>query len=125
MSKSPFAERLQRLMLEKGLSQSDLAREVWGTMTDERGYTVARNRQMLTKYLTGKAEPRMSTVRKMSEALHVSLADLDPQSDPVNRPGSGVYVEPVDRRNARLQLNIVAPKTVIREVVKMLSEYTT
>ena len=51
--KTALAERLQRIMTEKGLSQSGLARGLWGTTKDERGYTVARNRQVVGKYLRG------------------------------------------------------------------------
>ncbi|MCB8829045.1 hypothetical protein LJD47_28955, partial [Escherichia coli] len=39
-----FARRLQQLMVERGLSQSDLARTIWGETTNADGRTVARNR---------------------------------------------------------------------------------
>jgi transcriptional regulator with XRE-family HTH domain len=123
--KTSFGERLQRVMTQKDLSQSEVARRVWGAMTDERGYTVARNRQVLGKYLAGTVEPRMSTIRRIADALDVSIADLDPASDPLNRPGSGIYVESVDVKSSRIQVNMVIPKEVVREILGLLSRYAT
>lgn len=37
-----FARRLVDAMARKGMSQSDLARAVWGSTTDTRGRDVAR-----------------------------------------------------------------------------------
>lgn len=121
--KTEFAERLQRLMSERRISQSDLARMIWNTTKDERGYEVARNRQVIGKYLSGAVRPRMATLRKMAEVLDVSISELDPSSDPVERPGSGIYVEQVDEDNVRLEVRIVVPRTVAREVVTLLSRY--
>lgn len=121
--KSGFAERLQRIMTEKNLSQSDVARLVWGTMTDERGYTVARNRQVLGKYLSGTVEPRQRTLRRMAEVLDVPIANLDPHSDPLSRPGSGLYIEPIDRQHVRLEVNMVIPNEVVPEIVALLGKY--
>jgi transcriptional regulator with XRE-family HTH domain len=121
--KTGFSERLQRIMTEKNLTQSDVARLVWGTMKDELGYTVARNRQVVGKYLAGTVEPSMKTKRKMAKALDVPLADLDPASDPLNRPGSGLYVEEVDEEHVRVEVNMVAPKEVVRKVVDLLGRH--
>ena len=55
--------------------------------------------------------------------LQVQMADLDPASDPLNRPGSGIYVEAVDANNARLEVNMVGPKEVVREVLTILSRF--
>jgi transcriptional regulator with XRE-family HTH domain len=123
--KTGFGERLQRIMIEKGLTQSDVARLAWGKMTDERGYEVARNRQVLGKYLAGTVTPRKDTIRKIAKALGVSFADLDPDSDAMNRPGSGLYVEEVDASSSRLHISMVAPKEIVREVVVLLSRYAT
>lgn len=123
MSKTPFAERLQRLMIERGLSQSDLARLIWGTMNDERGYEVAKNRQVLGKYLAGTVEPRMGTKRKMAEVLKVPLAEIAPESDPANRPGSGILIEPVDGKTSHLRVDLKLPRTVVQDVVGILLPY--
>lgn len=123
MKKSRFAERLQRVMTERNLNQSDLAKKIWGEMKDERGYTVAKGRQQIGRYLSGKAEPNMSTKRRLAEAAGVPLVALDPESDPTNRPGSGIYVEAVDNNDSRIEINIVVPKAVAKQVVEILVPY--
>jgi transcriptional regulator with XRE-family HTH domain len=123
--KTGFGERLQRIMTEKGLTQSDLARKLWGTMTDERGYTVAKNRQNLGKYLAGENEPRLSTMRKMAEVLGVPISALDPSSDPLNRAGSGLHVQYLDAQRARLEVSLVAPHDIVHQAVRLLSQYAT
>jgi transcriptional regulator with XRE-family HTH domain len=125
MKKSRFAEHLQRLMTERDMTQSDLARQVWGEMVDERGYTVARNRQALTRYLNGEMEPRMSTKRKMAEALGVPVAELDPLDDPTLRPGSGIYTEPAGQGMTKLEVSMTAATETVRQVVVLLAPYST
>lgn len=39
-----FSRRLYKFMTEQGMSQSDLARKVWGETDDPRGFKVAKNR---------------------------------------------------------------------------------
>jgi len=80
-----FPDRLARLMDERDMTKADLAREVWGTFEGERGYTVARNRQSLSKYLSGKAYPTGPTKRKLAEALGVSYSTLFPLEKPEDR----------------------------------------
>ena len=66
----------------------------------------------------------MSTKRKMAEALGVPVAELDPLDDPTLRPGSGIYTEPAGTGMTRLEVNLVAPTTVAREVVTLLAPFT-
>lgn len=121
--KTEFAERLQRIMSERRISQSDLARLIWGTMKDERGYTVAKNRQILGKYISGTVEPRLATKRAIAGVLGVPLSALDPNNDPLSRPGSGIYVEKVDKDTARIEVRMVVPREVAHEIVALLSRY--
>src|SRR4051812_8333081 len=39
-----FGQTVLRAMLQKGWNQSDLAKAMWGTIVDSRGYKVAKNR---------------------------------------------------------------------------------
>lgn len=122
MRKTEFGERLQTVMDELNLSQSDVARRVWGEMIDG-GRPAARNRQQLGRYLSGEHEPRIETKRLIAEALRVPLARLDPTSDPASRLGSGVYVEEKDRLWARLVLDVTVPKALADKIVAMVSEF--
>lgn len=118
-----FGDRLQRLMDERQMTRADLARHIWGTMEDERGYTVARNRQLVGKYVAGTVTPSEKAMRLIAEALKVSYAELDPSSDPTRRPGSGIVLTAVDRRNYRLDLSLVVPSEVATKVITLVSDY--
>lgn len=105
------------------MTRADLARMVWGTMTDERGYEVARNRQTISKYLAGKVEPSEVTVRRIAEALNVTYGDLLPSADPVNRPGSGIVMTAVGSQKYRIDLSLVVPADVASKVIELVSEF--
>ena len=57
MEKTPthkeFAEWLAAQMAARGFNRSDVARAIWGTVPDTRGYDVAKNRDRIGAYLQG------------------------------------------------------------------------
>jgi transcriptional regulator with XRE-family HTH domain len=66
-----FRQALARLMHERGMSASDLARKIWGATQDSRGYSVARNRDRLTHYLAGTGYPSAPVVQKIASIFNV------------------------------------------------------
>lgn len=74
-----FARRLYRLMTEQNLSQSDLARKIWGETTDPRGFKVAKNRDRISQYLNARSLPDTENTRLIANALDVTPQDLIPQ----------------------------------------------
>jgi len=121
--KTEFAERLQKIMTERGLSQSDVARMIWSDVRTKDGG--AKNRQVIGKYLSGEVQPRMATLRKLASALVVPLPALVPESDPLERPGSGLLAEYLDKDCVRVEVNLVVPRAIAMQVVELLSEYAT
>lgn len=71
-----FANLLRELMLEKRITASELARKVWGTTKDYRGYTVAKNRDRIGHYLSGKSYPEKDNLQKIAKALGVPFERL-------------------------------------------------
>jgi hypothetical protein len=69
-------------MVDKRLSASDLAREVWGTAKDYRGYTVSRGRDRIGRYLEGTSFPEKENLIKIAKALGVPLAKLEKARPP-------------------------------------------
>ena len=59
-----------------GFNRSDLARRIWGTTKDSRGYQVAQNRDRIGVYLTGRAYPSMKTLWALGEVLEVFPDDI-------------------------------------------------
>lgn len=78
-----FARRLNKALLEKGMSQSDLARKVWGEIetTDKLGRTAmaARNRDRISVYINGRGFPDPKNLGKIAKVLGTTPEDLAPE----------------------------------------------
>jgi len=64
-----FAKLLRDAMHARQMNASDLARAIWGTTTDPRGYEVAKNRDRVGAYLAGTGYPSRETLPKLCEAV--------------------------------------------------------
>jgi len=93
-----FASRLQHFRTEKGWSQSDLAREVWGEIETKAGRKVARNRDRISVYEMGKAWPDPHNLVKIAAALGVSPEELAPD----------ITAATVDRQNPEFAMTAIA-----------------
>lgn len=71
-----FAKRLETLMIEKGMSQSDVARKIWGEYTDKNGSVVGRGRDRISAYLAGARLPDPVNLKKLAEALDCDVRKL-------------------------------------------------
>ena len=93
-----FARRLHQLMVQKNLSQSDLAKKIWGTRTDKRGYQVARNRDRISVYLKGNTIPDTKSIARIADALGVPAAELAPD----------ITASTVEKENPELAMTVVS-----------------
>ena len=87
-----FADALDALMKRGGLKPSDVARIVWGTTVDSRGYTVPRNRDRIASYQAAKSYPDPENLQKLADALGVpveELASTRPPRKPTKSAKSG------------------------------------
>lgn len=89
----PFADALARVMTERKLSASEVARRVWGTTTNTRGYTVARGRDRISHYLAGKIYPEPENMLKLAEAIGVPAETLDVGTRTRAQPPPGVIAQ--------------------------------
>ena len=72
----PFASALSDAMANGNLKASEVARRIWGTTKDKRGYDVARNRDRIGHYMKGTSYPEPDTLIKLAEAVGVPVARL-------------------------------------------------
>lgn len=98
MELEQFASRLQQFRTEKGWSQSDLAREVWGVTKTKAGREVAKNRDRISTYEMGKSWPDPHNLMKIADALSVPPEELAPD----------ITASTIDRQNPELALTAVA-----------------
>lgn len=121
MADETFAQRLQQVMRERGITKSELARRLYGTAVNTRGYEQPRNLQQIRRLLDENSTPQISTVQKVAREIGVPPSALMPELKA--RPGSGIYVEQVDEANSRLEVTITAPTEVVRAAVLILAPY--
>jgi len=98
MELEAFASRLQHFRTERGWSQSDLARKVWGTLTTKAGREVAKNRDRISTYEMGKSWPDPHNLIKIASALGVPPEELAPD----------ITAATVDRQNPEFAMTVVA-----------------
>lgn len=121
-----FGRRVHDLRVARGMSQSDLARAIWGTTKDKNGYDVARNRDRISQYEMGRSIPEPQNLKALAEALGTSVEDLAP----------GVVMSTIDREAPAIQITAVAghmdrvhvvlnklvPLTVAAKIIAIVSE---
>ncbi len=73
-----FARRLHALMLERGFTQSTLAKEAFGERKDHRGIVIPAKRDQISAYVTGKRLPNAENLMQLAKALGVKMSDLVP-----------------------------------------------
>jgi len=71
-----FAALLDAAMKRMDVKPADVARMVWGTMVDSRGYTVPRNRDRISSYLAAQSYPDPENVQKLADALGIPVEKL-------------------------------------------------
>ena len=108
-----FARRLQALLLERGLTRSDLARSIYGSQTDSRGFTGAKGRDRVGAWVSGKAFPDRAHLMNLCEALGVSEAYLAGSAFKEEKPSFGppgdvnIHESKNSPGKALLQINMV------------------
>lgn len=111
-----FARRLHQIMNERGISQSDLARKLWGERTDSRGHVVAKNRDRISVWVRGAGYPDPKNLQKLAEALGVDKKDLAPD----------IVASAIDRENPEIAITAVSghPDSVHLQVNRLVSMAT-
>lgn len=76
-----FAKTLQKLMAEREWSQSDLAAKIWGRYTNSEDKNVARGRDRISVWVSGKSFPDKENLEKLARVLGVKIGDLAPRAE--------------------------------------------
>jgi len=120
-----FKARLYQARRDKGWSQSELARRVWGEMEDKRGYMVAKNRDRISAYESGRSVPERSNLDAIAEALGMSVSELAPDlvmSNPhtLGSDPTGVSIKMVPGGMAHLRIDCVVSSSVAMAVAELI-----
>jgi transcriptional regulator with XRE-family HTH domain len=79
-SSGDFPRRLRAARELRKLSQSDLARLVWGEEITAAGYKAAKNRDRVSAYELGNSRPNPENFRKLCTALETTPMALWPDN---------------------------------------------
>lgn len=122
-----FARRLHHYMTQRGWSQSDLARAVWGERKNARGYREAKGRDRISVFLKGKTIPETTTLAALAEALEVEPDELCPEQHKKAmawEPHSvSLTLAPGHSDRARLVIDRIVPFHVGAEIIAILAKH--
>ena len=121
-----FARKLHEAMINKGLSQSDLAAEIWGRTTDARGYDVAKGRDRISVYLQGKSIPDPKNLTKIADVLGMKVEELAPDitASTVEKENPEIAMTAIAGHADKvfLRVNKLVPLEMAARIISMLSE---
>jgi transcriptional regulator with XRE-family HTH domain len=120
-----FPARLFRIRSNKGMSQSDLARLIWGEVKNKLGYPEAKNRDRISAWEAGRAIPTSANLSKLAEALEVSIADLDPdaalRSPHANTTKTPFSMVQMPNGKTHLKIDVEVPFDIAVQIAKLLA----
>ena len=68
-------------MAEREMTQSDVAAKIWGRTANAKGANVAKGRDRLSVWVSGKNFPDHENLEKLARALKCSVSDLAPEAE--------------------------------------------
>ena len=68
-------------MSERELTQSDLAAKIWGRHISSEGKDVAKGRDRISVWVSGKNFPDRENRQKLAKALKVKVSELAPEAE--------------------------------------------
>jgi len=104
-----FGERLRQLLRQQNLSQSGLARIVFGETTDAHGRKMVKGADSIARYVSGRVRPSRDTLQKIASALKIDFETL----------AAGLE----QQRSARIQRNTWQQTSENRGIVHILGEF--
>lgn len=120
--KREFGQRLHRLLVQKSMSQTDLARAAAKFTSDKRF-----GRDLISSYVNGRYVPSPVNLEAMAKALGVSAEDILPMAN--NLPRRGETTPPLDFRiigedRASLRVNQVVSLACALKVAQLINDDT-
>jgi transcriptional regulator with XRE-family HTH domain len=121
-----FGQFLMELLERKKMTQSDLARAMWGEEKTKTG-VAAKGRDRISVYIKGSQVPSRETLQLMAAALQVRVEELTDavQRAPVDLLGARTMtITDVAGQPGRvlLQINKTVPRKVAAQIMALLVE---
>lgn len=121
-----FARRLNTLLREKDFTQSEVATRMWGSTVDSKGAKVAKGRDRLSVWCSGKSYPSAENLKLLAEKLGVTVGELAPREEIREAAAAPPEVSMV--RSAAypgktlLQITKLVPHSIARKIDELLEQ---
>jgi transcriptional regulator with XRE-family HTH domain len=123
---SSFAHRLNALLRERNLTQSQVAGRMWDYTVDSKGAKVAKGRDRLSVWCSGKSFPSAENLELLAKALGVTVGELAPQEEVRTAAAAPPEVSMI--RSAAypgktlLQITKLVPHSIARKIDELLEQ---
>jgi transcriptional regulator with XRE-family HTH domain len=121
-----FARRLHALMMDKGLTQSDVASQIWGKTTNTKGHTVAKGRDRISEYVRGNSVPEPRNLRRLADVLGVTVEQLAPEraGSVLDRDDPALKMSAAAGQpgHVHLHINQTVPLGVAAEIIRLIGQ---
>jgi transcriptional regulator with XRE-family HTH domain len=122
-----FPRRLGAALDKQGLTQSQLAAKIWGLTVDSKGCKVAKGKDRISEWLSGKALPSPVNCEKLARALGLKTSDLMTFPHHGGRGGAETLPFSAVESNAHpgmtlLHIHKLVPTTLAARIHLMLAE---
>lgn len=118
--KRRFADNLNKLLIRNGWKQADLARRMFGTTTDTKGFARAQNADAVSQYCAGRSMPEGNRLAHMAEVLGVAVEELTGEKP---SPPTGVRFAPArDATTGRLVIDQNVSKATAAKIMQLLMD---
>jgi transcriptional regulator with XRE-family HTH domain len=120
-----FARRLKAIRTERGLSQSDLARLVWGNYTDPTtGKVMAKHRDAISGWESGNRAPSERKLHELTTALGIEYEDLAPSmlASKMDREPDRVLMREVKAGVTHVKINAMLPSKLAAQIYLLVTQ---
>jgi transcriptional regulator with XRE-family HTH domain len=122
-----FAKRLYHALLERGMTQSDLARKIWNeTRVDNRGYDQTVGKDRVSSWIRGRSMPEPHNLIKIAKALNMSPEDLAPNltASAIEQETPEIQITVIHNHPNKVlvKLNKILPFDVATKIMNLVNE---
>jgi hypothetical protein len=122
-----FAKRLYHALLDRGMTQSDLARKVWNeTRIDNRGFDTVVGKDRVSSWVRGRSMPEPHNLIKIAKALNMAVEDLAPNltASAIEQEAPEIQITIIHNHPNKVlvKLNKIVPFDIATKIMNLVNE---
>ena len=122
-----FAKRLYHALLERGMTQSDLAKKVWNEYrVDTRGYETVVGKDRVSSWIRGRSMPEPHNLIRIAKALNMTPEDLAPNltASAIEQEAPEIQITVIHNHPNKVlvKLNKIVPFDIATKIMNLVNE---